>query len=700
MSGIIVGGDCRIEGLLSAYDNLLITNDDANGTILNFLNTSVSSHTANIKLNTSYFQINDESDTNVLYFDTSNSLSQIYINRSLGVLGGSSLISKDVINSNLLSATDVNTSNCTVSSLTASKIVVSDTNKKLVSSSIDASELSKLTNVVVKNPTAPQIISGNYLQMILTNSTDAALVVRDSTATVASQLVIYAGGKVEWGSGTASRDTNLYRLGANYLRTDDKFESSQGIRTIGYSSSGLTGPGLEMHYDGGSNFGRILCIDRPTSTRKSIWIDGLDITFYTNAGNIRAGITSGGDFRLDGFSTTPYVLVSDANKYIKQSTITTTKLDYLSDVTSNIQSQLDGKVAKIGDTMTGNLLFNNTVNGTWLGVTGQVGSNDFWRVSGRADANDAGYLEIATADGGDEPIYVRQYLYSGGEPFGTIVNSLTLLDANGKTAINDLTATTLNVSGSFTIGGVSGLKGSGTAERLARFTATTTLGDSNLGDNGSKLIPYKPFDFNIGQPGSGYKDQIIFTIGKLMSTNNSSGTIVSEIWTGNSGSGNAPYIQMGESACSLGYGNNISWPATGLSNGYLHFNSDSLFVNIMRLGSHQTLGHNGTMTDSSIFAIHNSTTAGGIITLPSPEVGKVVYVAIAGSPGAGTHIIEPPTGCTIEYTSYLNTPGEYVELVCYPVADDLQTFDCKIGFYIFLGVSTTRWLAQVRSGVY
>lgn len=342
MSGIIVGGDCRVEGLLSAYDNLLITNDDANGTILNFLNTSVSSHTANIKLNTSYFQINDESDTNVLYFDTSNSLSQIYINRSLGVLGGSSLISKDVINSNLLSATDVNTSNCTVSSLTASKIVVSDTNKKLVSSSIDASELSKLTNVVVKNPTAPQIISGNYLQMILTNSTDAALVVRDSTATVASQLVIYAGGKVEWGSGTESRDTNLYRLGANYLRTDDKFESSQGIRTIGYSSSGLTGPGLEMHYDGGSNFGRILCIDRPTSTRKSIWIDGLDITFYTNAGNIRAGITSGGDFRLDGFSTTPYVLVSDANKYIKQSTITTTELGYLSGVTSSIQTQLNG----------------------------------------------------------------------------------------------------------------------------------------------------------------------------------------------------------------------------------------------------------------------------------------------------------------------------------------------------------------------
>jgi hypothetical protein len=46
---------------------------------------------------------------------------------------------------------------------------------------------------------------------------------------------------------------------------------------------------------------------------------------------------------------------------------------------------------------------------------------------------DAGYAEIATADNGTEPIYVRQY--TGTNDFTTIAHSLTLLDASGNTVI-------------------------------------------------------------------------------------------------------------------------------------------------------------------------------------------------------------------------------------------------------------------------
>ena len=61
------------------------------------------------------------------------------------------------------------------------------------------------------------------------------------------------------------------------------------------------------------------------------------------------------------------------------------------------------------------------------GIQGTVGDNDYWRIKGGATASNSGYLEIATSDGGNEPIYIRQYT----GVFGTVKRTLTLLDANG-----------------------------------------------------------------------------------------------------------------------------------------------------------------------------------------------------------------------------------------------------------------------------
>lgn len=56
--------------------------------------------------------------------------------------------------------------------------------------------------------------------------------------------------------------------------------------------------------------------------------------------------------------TSGRVLISDANGIPTHSSVTTTTLGYL-DATSSIQTQIDGKVAKAGDTMTGNLIMDN-----------------------------------------------------------------------------------------------------------------------------------------------------------------------------------------------------------------------------------------------------------------------------------------------------------------------------------------------------
>jgi len=91
---------------------------------------------------------------------------------------------------------------------------------------------------------------------------------------------------------------------------------------------------------------------------------------------------------------------------------------------------LDGRyVKKSGDTMTGDLLFSNSGTGIRQ-IRFTMGDNDFGRIAVGATASNAGWMEIATADDGTEPIYVRQY--SG--TYTSIARSATLLDGSGNTA--------------------------------------------------------------------------------------------------------------------------------------------------------------------------------------------------------------------------------------------------------------------------
>lgn len=64
-------------------------------------------------------------------------------------------------------------------------------------------------------------------------------------------------------------------------------------------------------------------------------------------------------------------------------------------------------------------------------VYATMSNNDQCRIM-CGDADNAGYMEIATSDDGNEPIYVRQY-NSGA--FGSIVRTLTLLDGSGNTVL-------------------------------------------------------------------------------------------------------------------------------------------------------------------------------------------------------------------------------------------------------------------------
>ena len=82
-----------------------------------------------------------------------------------------------------------------------------------------------------------------------------------------------------------------------------------------------------------------------------------------------------------------------------------------------------------GGTMTGDIIFNKTGATDLTQVRMKCGTNDYGRIAAGATASNSGYLELATADAGNEPIYARQY--SG--VYTSLQRTATLLDGSGNT---------------------------------------------------------------------------------------------------------------------------------------------------------------------------------------------------------------------------------------------------------------------------
>lgn len=114
----------------------------------------------------------------------------------------------------------------------------------------------------------------------------------------------------------------------------------------------------------------------------------------------------------------------------------------LADAVLTIPNAESGKAGLITDaaqgiygekTLHANLRFFNISTGT-RGIIGSIADNDYWRVVGRADKTNSGYLEIATGDDANEPIYMRQYY----GVFGTVTRTFTVLDGSGRSRAPEL----------------------------------------------------------------------------------------------------------------------------------------------------------------------------------------------------------------------------------------------------------------------
>ena len=226
----------------------------------------------------------------------------------------------------------------------------------------------------------------------------------------------------------------------------DYNQTSKTIQ-IGYSGTGITGDQIKYiagYTDGSGNVNAK--IKDVSKDALKAWL-GLGSLAYssssipTNLSQLNndkgfvTGSVSGNTVTINGASTT----WTNTWRGIQDNLTSTSTYESLSANQGRVLKGLvDGKANSShthnylplsGGTLTGDLLFSNSGT-TFRQIRGTCGDNDFWRIGGGATGSNAGYMEVATADDGTEPIYVRQY--SG--TFSTITRTATLLDGSGNTS--------------------------------------------------------------------------------------------------------------------------------------------------------------------------------------------------------------------------------------------------------------------------
>lgn len=226
----------------------------------------------------------------------------------------------------------------------------------------------------------------------------------------------------------------------------DYGQTSKTIQ-IGYSGTGITGDQIKYiagYTDGSGNVNAKIKDVSKDALRAWLGLGSLayssssiptNLSQLTNDKGFVTGSVSGNTITINGASTT----WTNTWRGIQDNLTSTSTSESLSANQGRVLKGLvDGKanyshthnyLPLSGGTLTGDLLFSNSGT-TFRQVQGTCGDNDFWRIGGGATGNNTGYMEIATADDGTEPIYVRQY--SG--TFSTITRTATLLDDSGNTS--------------------------------------------------------------------------------------------------------------------------------------------------------------------------------------------------------------------------------------------------------------------------
>jgi len=289
--------------------------------------------------------------------------------------------------------------------------------------------------LTVSSTTEVANLNSQYLNgySATTTNTADAIVRRDASNQIfAGRLELSSAGSTTVGQLTFSGATNNWiSFNANGVAAPAFTTRSVGTKIVLYpgisASAADYGLGIE---------GSTLWFGIPTTSEQFKWYGGTTLACtLTGTGNLTAVGTVQGTRLISTIAngTAPFTVTSTT----QVSNLNVSQLEGYTTDTANTSNRIVRRDSSgnfsagtiTATTFTGNLI--NTVTGTNSAelVRGNMADNDQFRILIGATATNAGYVEIATADDGNEPIHVRQY--SG--VFATLSRTATLLDGSGNT---------------------------------------------------------------------------------------------------------------------------------------------------------------------------------------------------------------------------------------------------------------------------
>ena len=228
---------------------------------------------------------------------------------------------------------------------------------------------------------------------------------------------------------------------------------------------------------------------------------------------------------LGSVTSASYATVASSSLFATTSSYATTAQTLLGSVTSASYATVASSSLFASTASQTNATVTGT-NSTDL-VYGQMADNDQFRIRIGGTATNAGFVEIATADDGTEPIHVRQYT----GVFSTLTRTATLLDGSGNTTfpgsvtgnsfIGPLTGTasyatsaSQAISSSFAINASSSLFAVSSSRAVSSSFATlaasatsattaTTASFATLAASASFLNPLNQQTLSLSQTGTG-----------------------------------------------------------------------------------------------------------------------------------------------------------------------------------------------------
>lgn len=198
------------------------------------------------------------------------------------------------------------------------------------------------------------------------------------------------------------------------------------------------------------------------------YVSGVTSAIQTQLNNKQVTITGGATTITSSNLSANFALISDANGKVAVSTISTTKLGYLTDVTSNIQAQINGKFT----TPTGNvnqIVLGNGTLGNKQSILRKVTETERLALTGLTDG------DVVYQNNGGKGVYLYQNStwYFVGEPVETKViatNQFSLEDIGYEILYDRLIDENLEIpSGIFKKGHVLTI----TQTNMGRFTITS-----------------------------------------------------------------------------------------------------------------------------------------------------------------------------------------------------------------------------------